>query len=249
VADFFFGTYDALVQGQDDSWRDRYLLQEDRFDGFTTNATRELWQYFAEYPLFWLRETGHPEGTPKSQSYKGIDGLRCDFAQGLPSLFWEYTINKTRSVKWDFLFMAESLDGYREVNGDKRNGLSFRSARHFDILNENLVFYWRDQFFDYKPFGGTPFSEANSTTFPTWQALDNRRNAYDTVPILLNLSGHDELLPHDAQWRIWPMPSPRCPRWTARRCCSPARKRGPRTRPPSTPTGALTRAITTPVMR
>ncbi len=202
VADFFFGTYDALVQGQDDSWRDRYLLQEDRFDGFTTNATRELWQYFAEYPLFWLRETGHPEGTPKSQSNKGIDGLRCDFAQGLPSLFWEYTINKTRSVKWDFLFMAESLDGYREVNGSKRNGLSFRSARHFDILNENLVFYWRDQFFDYKPFGGTPFSEANSTTFPTWQAFDNRRNAYDVVPILLNLSGHDELLPHDAQWRL-----------------------------------------------
>jgi hypothetical protein len=127
-------------------------------------------------------KTGHPEGTPKSQSNKGIDGLRCDFAQGLPSLFWEYTINKTRSVKWDFLFMAESLDGYREVNGNKRNGLSFRSARHFDILNENLVFYWRDQFFDYKPFGGTPFSAANSTTFPTWQAFDNRRNAYDTVP-------------------------------------------------------------------
>jgi glycosidase len=202
VADFFFGTYDALVQGQTDEWRDRYLLQEDRFDGFATNATRDLWQYFAQYPLYWLEKTGHPAGTPKSQSYKGIDGLRCDFAQGLPSLFWEYTINKTRSVKWDFIFMAESLDGYREVNGNKRNGLSFRSARHFDVLNENLVFYWRDQFFDYKPFGGTPYSGAQPYTYATWKAFDDRRNAYDVSPILLNLTGHDELLPHDDQWRV-----------------------------------------------
>jgi glycosidase len=203
VADFFFGTYDALVQGQTDAWRFRYLMQEDRFDGFATNATRELWQYFAEYPLYWLEKTGHPAGTPKGQSSKGIDGLRCDFAQGLPSEFWEYTINRTRSVKWDFLFMAESLDGYREINGNKRNGLSFRSARHFDILNENLVFYWRDSFFDYKPFGGgVPFSGQQPFTFPTWQNFDNRRNAYDVCPILLNLTGHDELLPHDDQWRL-----------------------------------------------
>lgn len=202
VADFFFGAYDALVQGQTDDWKQRYLLQEDQFYGFATNATRELWEYFAYYPIYWLEQSGHPVGTPPAQSHKGIDGLRCDFAQGLPSVFWEYTINKTRSVKWDFLFMAESLDGYREINGDKRNGLSFRSARHFDIMNENMVFYWRDQYFDYKPFGGTPYSEANPTTFPTWQAFDNRRNAYDVSPILLNLSGHDEILPHDAQWRL-----------------------------------------------
>lgn len=202
VADFFFGTYDALVQGQTDEWRDRYLLQEDKFYGFATNATRELWQYFAHYPIYWLEKSGHPVGTPKNQSYKGIDGLRCDFAQGLPSEFWEYTINKTRSVKWDFLFMAESLDGFREINGNKRNGLSFRSARHFDIMNENMVFYWRDQYFDYKPWGGTPFTGQQPFTFPTWQAFDNRRNAYDVVPILLNLTGHDELLPHDDQWRM-----------------------------------------------
>lgn len=202
VADFFFGTYDTLVQGQTEEWRDRYLLEEDEFDGFATNATRELWQYFAKYPLYWLEKTGHPSGTPRNQSAKGIDGLRCDFAQGLPSLFWEYTINKTRAVKWDFVFMAESLDGYREIDGNKRHGLSFRSARHFDVLNENLVFYWRDQFFDYKPFGGTPYASAQPLTSPTWQAFDNRRNAYDLSPILLNLTGHDEILPHDDQWRV-----------------------------------------------
>ena len=65
-------------------WYSQYLSEEDRFDGFATNATKELWQYFSEYPLYWLEKTGHPQGTPKNESYKGIDGLRCDFAQGLP---------------------------------------------------------------------------------------------------------------------------------------------------------------------
>jgi hypothetical protein len=71
------------------------------------------------------------------------------------------------------------------------------------VLNENLVFYWRDQYFDYQPwYEHTPYQNANPATYPTWQALDDRRNAYDVVPILLNLTGHDELLPHDDQWRL-----------------------------------------------
>ena len=36
----------------------------------------------------------------------GIDGLRCDFGQGLPPQLWEYIINRTRSFKWNFMFMA-----------------------------------------------------------------------------------------------------------------------------------------------
>ncbi|MDD3603714.1 MAG: alpha-amylase family glycosyl hydrolase [Kiritimatiellae bacterium] len=204
AADFYFGTYDALVAGipsdtnwaWSSGWYSRYLFEEDRFDGFASGYTRDLWEYFAHYPVYWLEKTGHPDGTPKSESYKGIDGLRCDFAQGLPSEFWEYTINKTRSVKWDFLFMAESLDGYREVGGSKRHGVGYRSARHFDILNENMVFYWRDNFFDYFGSGGQP------QTYPTWQAFDNRRNAFDVVPILLNLTSHDEIYPTDDQWRL-----------------------------------------------
>lgn len=206
VADFYFGTYDCLVQeppadtnwAWSSKWYSRYLFEEDRFDGFTTNATRELWQYFAEYPLYWLERTGHPDGTPKNQSHKGIDGLRCDFAQGLPSLFWEYTINRTRSVKWDFLFMAESLDGYREVGGSKRHGVGFRSSRHFDILNENMVFFWRDTYFDYLDYNGG----ATPETYYVWQSYDNRRNAYDVSPILNNLTSHDEILPSDVQWRL-----------------------------------------------
>ncbi len=147
AADFNFGTYDALVQeaaGNTNNawaskWNKRYLLEEDRFEGHD-QYTREMWTYFTRYAAYWLEKTGHPAGTPPEQSGKGIDGLRCDFAQGLPSEFWEYCINSTRSIKWDFLFMAESLDGYSEVAGSKRHGVGYRSSRHFDIINENMVF-------------------------------------------------------------------------------------------------------------
>ena len=204
AADFHFGSYASLVRKPPtdtnnawaSSWYKRYLREEDLFDGHDM-YTKELWEYFAAYPLYWLDRTGHEPGTPRSESYRGIDGLRCDFAQGLPSLFWEYCINRTRSVKWDFIFMAESLDGYTEVGGSKRHGVGFRSARHFDVLNENLVFYWHNRFFSYSDQGS-----ANPTTAPTQQALADRDSAFDTVPLLLNLTSHDEIYPSDSQWRI-----------------------------------------------
>jgi hypothetical protein len=204
AADFHFGVYDALVakapvntnNAWESRWYNRYLLEEDRLQPLNVYS-RELWQYFAYYPIYWLEQSGHPVGTPKNQSYKGIDGLRCDFAQGLPNQFWEYTINKTRSLKWDFVFMAESLDGFREINGNKRHGVGYRSSRHFDILNENIVFFWRDQFFNY-----FDYPNANSKTFPIFQQLDDRRNAFDLSPLLLNLTSHDEIMPHDNQWRV-----------------------------------------------
>jgi glycosidase len=211
AADFNFGRYDALVQeaagntndAWSSSWNKRFLLEEDRFEGHD-DATRELWSYFAAYPLYWLEKTGHPQGTPKSESYRGIDGLRCDFAQGLPSAFWEYCINKTRQTKWDFVFMAESLDGYTEVAGSKRHGVGYRSARHFDVLNENLVFYWRNEFFNY-PHDGCAPGKVNYApkTSETRQALDDRRDAYDASPVLLNLSSHDEVYPSHDPWRLF----------------------------------------------
>ena len=200
AADFHFGTYDCLVQeapadtnrAWSSQWYNRYLFEYDKLEPLS-NATKQLWQYFAYYPVYWLEKTGHPQGTPKSESAKGIDGLRCDFAQGLPSVFWEYTINKTRSVKWDFLFMAESLDGYREVNGDKHHGIGYRSSRHFDILNENLVYYWRDNYFGEYSGGSSNKGTPNRTTSPTQTALDNRKTAFRNVPILLNLTSHDDV--------------------------------------------------------
>ncbi|MGD9873992.1 MAG: alpha-amylase family glycosyl hydrolase [Kiritimatiellia bacterium] len=200
AAEFHFGNYDCLVQeapadtnwAWSSEWYNRYLFEYDKLEPLS-NATRQLWQYFAYYPAYWLEKTGHPEGTGKSDSYKGIDGLRCDFAQGLPSEFWEYCINKTRSVKWDFLFMAESLDGYRTVNSDKHHGVGYRSARHFDILNENLVYYWRDNFFAEYTGGSTNKGTPNRTTSPTQTQFDNRKDAFRNVPLLLNLTSHDDI--------------------------------------------------------
>lgn len=210
VREFYFGDYDALVkekgaQNPDKSYPDNayklaFLLERDEFAGHTP-ATRQVWNYFAYYPIYWLDKTGNVAGAPKSESYKGIDGLRCDFAQGLPSQFWEYTINKTRSRKWDFIFMAESLDGYREVNGSKRHGVGYRSARHFDVLNENVVFYWRDTFFGY-PANGGQGAVRNPVTYDTYKAYDDRRQAFDNVVLLNNLVSHDEVFPHNDVWSI-----------------------------------------------
>lgn len=210
AADFLFGRYDCLVEKAPanpswewgSSWYYRFLREDDRFEGFNTDATRELWEYFAAYPAYWLEKTGHPKGTPKNQSYKGIDGLRCDFAQGLPSLFWEYAINKTRAVKWDFLFMAESLDGYRTVGGSSRHGVGYRSSRHFDILNENILYLWRDNFFDYRVYADQTNSNPNRTTAAIFNAFDVRKNAFEMSPVLLNLVSHDEIFPTDDQWSL-----------------------------------------------
>ncbi len=194
VRDFYFGNYDTLVKYPSESHKQEFLLERDALEPLLPD-TEELWEYFAYYPLYWLDKTGHPAGTPASESHKGIDGLRCDFAQGLPSEFWEYCINKTRSRKWDFLFMAESLDGYREIGSDKRHGVGYRSARHFDILNENIVFHWRDTHFDYPANGPGTGGAGNRSALATYDAYSNRREAYEGVVLLNNLTSHDEVFP------------------------------------------------------
>ena len=142
VADIYFGRYAALVanasqtgnQVNEGDWFDYSIGSEDgagsgngHFDGITQN----VWRYFSDCILYWLDKTGCPQGTPANQTYKGIDGLRADFGQGLPPQGWEYIINKVRTRKWDFVFMTESLDG---------GNVTYRSNRHFDVLNEDLLF-------------------------------------------------------------------------------------------------------------
>ena len=214
MREFYFGDYDALVkekgtpflnaegkqQYPDNAYKLAFLLERDEFAGHTP-ATLQVWNYFAHYPIYWLEKSGHTASTPKNQSHIGIDGLRCDFAQGLPSQFWEYAINKTRARKWDFIFMAESLDGSREVAGSSRHGVGYRSARHFDVLNENIVFYWRDTFFGYPANGGAG-TPGNPKTFDTWKAFDDRRQSFDNVVLLNNLVSHDEVFPHNDVWRL-----------------------------------------------
>ena len=200
VAELLYGNYSTMVryndmeekwyQGDDGNWysytelgpeTSRIYSEEDKYyyDEMLP-ATKLLWKYMASYPEYWIKKTGndgvnHPGITDANGTLTddyGIDGLRCDYAQGLPNQFWEYTINRTRSMKWNFLFMAESLDGGK---------VGFRSNRQFDILNENMVFrFTQDHVSD------------------PWQLqseLEKRREAYGNGLILLNLTCHDEVMP------------------------------------------------------
>lgn len=183
--DVFFGRYSALVC-QNPSDNGNYLNESDAFfyqdvnwasidksifiDGQTRsiNVTQNTWKFFSDYILFWLDQTGCPAGTSVAdQAFKGFDGLRADFGQGLPPQAWEYIINKARSRKWSFVFMAESLDG---------GAVTYRSGRHFDVLNENIVF---------------PLQQAGSANAYR-DIFENRRAAYGQAMVLLNNTSHDE---------------------------------------------------------
>ncbi len=138
VSDVFYGVYDALVcqNPQDNS---HYLNADDWFD-YSTNTgsfdhtTQNAWRYFSDSILFWLDQTGCTNGTPASQTSVGIDGMRADFAEGLPPQCWEYIINKVRSQKWDFVFLAEALDD---------GAPTYRSSRDFDIVNDSVLYDFR----------------------------------------------------------------------------------------------------------
>ena len=194
VKDVFFGRYDALVETDTEPERSSYTSEGDWFDatdadwtaddfvqgGQPRNVTRRVWQYFARYATHWLEQT-RPAGQNRNsatepglsfaQRYewdaRGIDGLRCDFGQGLPPQAWEYIINSARSKKWNFVMMSESLDG---------GAVTYRSNRHFDILNENIVF---------------PLSAATTNT-DYRNIFESRRNAYGQGLVLLNNTSHDE---------------------------------------------------------
>jgi glycosidase len=178
VADIYFGRYAALVPNSSQSGN--YTSEADWFDysignesgagsgnGHFDTVTQNVWRYFSDCILYWLDKTGCTNGTPVSQTSAGIDGLRADFGQGLPPQCWEYIINKVRCRKWDFVFMTESLDG---------GAVTYRSNRHFDVLNENLLFQLQ--------------SAASASDYRN--AFDARRNSYGQSVILLNNVSHDE---------------------------------------------------------
>lgn len=187
VAELYYGRYSAL-------WRyDSYTAgsephkNEDDFMDWNSIGPEvvKLWRYLGYYPIYWLQQTGHSLTNSTSGSYatrlaadnKGIDCLRCDFGQGLPNPLWEYVINRTRSAKWNFVFMAETLDG-----GEP----GYRSNRVFDILNESFVF----------TFTGSHVNKE----YDIQSALELRRSNYRTGAILLNITSHDEVLPDNDAW-------------------------------------------------
>ena len=180
VRDVFFGRYAALVATNPND-NGNYLNEQDWFDysignegsagdgnGHFDQVTQNVWRYFSNYTLYWLTQTGVPAGSDlATQTSHGIGGLRADFGQGLPPQLWEYIINKTRTRKWNFVFMAESLDG---------GAVTYRSNRHFDIENENIVFPLK--------------SAGNASDYRG--IFEGRRSAYGQALVLLNNMSHDE---------------------------------------------------------
>ncbi|MEQ1859483.1 MAG: hypothetical protein ABMA13_06070 [Chthoniobacteraceae bacterium] len=184
--DIYWGRYASLVATDTPGDNDNHLDEGDWFDfsigdegssgdnnGHFDTITQNVWRYFADYCLHWLEQTGCTTGTsPADQTWKGVDGLRADFAQGMPPQGWEYVINKTRTRKWAFVFMAESLDG---------GPVTYRSSRHFDVLNEDILFAVR----------GLNVS-SNTMTSDLRGIFESRRTAYGQAPVLLTTLSHDE---------------------------------------------------------
>jgi hypothetical protein len=185
VRDVFFGRYATLVTGYPgaDSSRATIRNEGDWMDYSSMGPeTIGVWRYFGEVLPYWIKQSGHRgyNSTPADGANRdaldraGIDGLRKDFGQGLPPQAMEYIINRTHEVKWNFVFMTESLDG---------SEITYRSSRHFAVLNENIVF---------------PLQAA--TTTPGYRGIfDERRNAYGQSLVLLNNTSHDEA-PYADSW-------------------------------------------------
>jgi hypothetical protein len=179
VAHIYSGRYAAQVPNSSQSAN--YLSEADWFDtsigsesgtgtgnGHFDSVTQNVWRYYAGVLLYWLDQTGCTNGTPANLTAgRGIGGLRADFGQGLAPQCWEYIINKVRCRKWDFVFMTESLDG---------GVVTYRSNRHFDVLNENII-----------------FDLQNAATASDYRSdFDNRRKTYGQSLVLLNHVSHDE---------------------------------------------------------
>jgi hypothetical protein len=180
--EIYFGRYAALVAQDIPSDRNNYTNEGDWFDysigsenipgsgnGHFDRITQGAWRFFGDYLDFWLTQTGYPQNPQHASlnSTAGIAAMRGDFGQGLPPQCWEYLINRTRSRKWNFVFMAESLDG---------GAVAYRSARHFDVLNESLIYDLHHA----------------QTTSDLRNVYESRRSSYSGALILLNTSSHDE---------------------------------------------------------
>jgi len=178
VRDVFFGNYATLVTGNPSRETSIAITRNegDWMDfGGMSSTTRGVWRYFGEVLPYWLIQSGHrgynstslDGATRDALDAVGIDGLRKDFGQGLPPQAMEYIINRTHEVKWNFVFMTESLDGEQ---------VTYRSSRHFAVLNENIVF----------PLQGATTTSAYRTI------MEDRRSNYGQSLVLLNNTSHDE---------------------------------------------------------
>ena len=113
VSDVFYGDYAALVcaNPQNDN---NDLSADDWFD-YSTNTgnfdriTQNVWRYRANSILYWLNQTGCTNGTPANLTSVGIDGLRADFADGLPPQCWGASSTRCDRRNGILSSLAESL--------------------------------------------------------------------------------------------------------------------------------------------
>lgn len=130
--DWFFGDYSSLGPKPyfGDASRGGALDERDLFytnlnpAGGHDTEVEALWKYFAYILPYWLQKTNNK-----------LDGIRADFAQGLPPQLWEYIVNRTRQKKWDFVFLAEALDP---------DTVRYRVNRAFDLITTVDHFLYRD---------------------------------------------------------------------------------------------------------
>ena len=184
TAELFYGDYSALVRHNPDE-NGNYLNEGDKYEYTSmTSDTEKLWEYMGSYIPYWLDKTGHDFGNDRmgqtdenGTAYDdyGIDGLRCDFAEGLPPQFWEYCINRARAKKWDFMFVAESSGGK----------VSARNNRQFDVLDDSFA------------------SAACNAGSPSelFAVIDDKKASYNGGAVLLNLADHNEPMPYSDPWK------------------------------------------------
>ena len=138
--DWYFGDYSSLGPKHGPGRDTSKGSAEDERDLFYTDLdptgehdveVEKLWQYFSYLFPYWLSLTDNR-----------LDGIRADFAQGLPPQAWEYIINKTRQKKWDFIFLAEALDP---------DPVRYRANRHFDLLTALDHCFYRSDHCGHQP--------------------------------------------------------------------------------------------------
>lgn len=164
--DWYFGDYSSLgpksyigdvSRGGAQDERDFFYTDMNPEGGYDTEVAN-VWNYFAYILPYWLKRTNN-----------GLDGIRADFAQGLPPQAWEYIINKTRQVKWDFIFLAEVLDPGEVL---------YRTNRHFDVITSVDHYLYRNDTASMSDLAASMEREAGAFGY--------------NAPVLHNGTSHDE---------------------------------------------------------
>lgn len=164
--DFFFGSYSSLgpkpgycydYLGSATDERDLFYTDLDPAGGYDYEV-ENVFNYFAYLLPYWLNKTSNQ-----------LDGIRADFAQGLPPQAWEYIINKTRAQKWDFIFLAEVLDPTE---------ILYRVNRHFDIITSVDHWLYRNDSVTMSQLYGSQEGEASVYGY--------------NAPLMHNGTSHDE---------------------------------------------------------